>query len=59
MANPRVSFTPSSELVLISPAGAYLIDEMTDCSADWREWAARRYELAVADVEHWFERARR
>jgi hypothetical protein len=59
MANPRISFTPRSELVLLSPAEAYLLDEMTDCSAQWRESGARSYELAVAEVEHWCDRARR
>lgn len=94
MGNPRISLTPEAEVVLLSPAEAHLVDEMTDCFAQWREsaaasanayrrwsdaprdekhrrysaytaWldqeqsAARSYELAVAEVEHRLERARR
>ena len=94
MANPRISSTPKSEVVLMSPAEARLVDEVMDCYVKWHEsaaasanayrrWAdaprdeqprrysaytawldqeqsaARSYELAVADVEHWLERDRR
>lgn len=58
MAKTRITLTSEGEVVLLSPAAAYLVDEMMDCFVQWRESAAasanayRRWSDAPREEEH-------
>jgi hypothetical protein len=58
MANTRISFTPKSEIVPLSPAEAHLLDAMTGCFIRWRQCAAasadayRRWSDSPWDEKH-------
>jgi hypothetical protein len=54
MADPRISLTRGSEVVLLWPAEAHPVDEMVDCYVQWRECAT----AAATAYQQWSDAPR-